>query len=162
MLVSRKELERRVVGWLKQGISPRQLALTLALGFTPGCLPVVGVTTIACAIVALTMGLNLPIIQAANYAAMPFQLLLIVPFLKLGARVLAIGSHSEVAANILPATPVMRMIIHASSLAGQAVVGWVLVAAPAAVLMTIALNVTLKRVPKIGRRDLDSGEENRA
>jgi uncharacterized protein (DUF2062 family) len=152
MLVSRAEFERRAAGWLKQGLSPRQLALTLALGFTIGCLPVVGVTTIVCTIVALIMGLNLPVIQAANYAAMPFQVLLIVPFLKLGARILAFGSHSRVSAdtlNILPATPIMKMAMHLSGLAGQALLGWVLVAIPAVAAIAFALHAALKRVPAL-------------
>ena len=70
--------------WLSQGISPGRLALTLALGFAIGCIPVVGVPTILCATLALALRLNLPAIQAANYAAMPFQLALIVPFVRMG------------------------------------------------------------------------------
>jgi len=152
MLVTRAELEQKAVVWLKQGLSPWQLALTLALGFTIGCLPVVGITTIICTIAALMLGLNLAVIQAANYAAMPFQLLLIVPFLKLGARVLALGSLSRVSTstlNVLPATPVMRMTMHASSLAAQAMLGWVLVAVPAATALSLALHTALKRVPAL-------------
>ena len=76
---------------MRQGISPRRLALTLALGFTIGCVPVVGIPTLLCAALALALGLNLPAIQVANYAAMPFQLALIAPFLRLGARFSAFG-----------------------------------------------------------------------
>src|SRR5580700_1347379 len=70
--------------WLSQGISPRRLALTLALGFAVGCIPVIGVPTVLCAGLALALRLNLPAIQAANYAAMPLQFLLIAPFIRLG------------------------------------------------------------------------------
>jgi hypothetical protein len=46
---------------------------------------VVGIPTVLCAGVALALlRLNLPAIQAANYAAMPLQLALIVPFVRLG------------------------------------------------------------------------------
>ncbi len=72
--------KRNVKLWLSQGISPQRLALTLALGFAVGCIPVVGVPTVLCATLALALRLNLPAIQAANYAAMPLQLVLIVPF----------------------------------------------------------------------------------
>src|SRR5579871_1688920 len=91
MRVTRAKLERKAAGWLQQGISPRRLAATLALGFVIGCVPVVGIPTVACTALALALGLNMPAIQVANYAAMPFQLALIVPFLKLGTRVLAFG-----------------------------------------------------------------------
>jgi uncharacterized protein (DUF2062 family) len=76
--------KRNVILWLAQGVSPRRLALTLALGFAIGCIPVIGIPTVLCATVALALRLNLPAIQAANYAAMPLQLTLIVPFMRLG------------------------------------------------------------------------------
>ena len=71
-----------LAGWLRQGTSPRRLALTLALGFAIGCIPVVGIPTVLCAALAQAMRLNQPAIQAANYAAMPLQLFLIVPFVR--------------------------------------------------------------------------------
>ena len=77
--------------WLRQGISPQRLALTLALGFAIGCIPVVGVPTAVCPALALALRLNLPAIQAANCVAMPLQLLLIVPFVRLGRRLSAFG-----------------------------------------------------------------------
>jgi len=64
---------------LRQGITPRRLALTLALGFVIGCFPVVGAPTALCALLAVSLRLNLPVIQAANYLVMPLQLVLMVP-----------------------------------------------------------------------------------
>ena len=49
-------------GWLRQGISPGRLGLTLALGFAIGCIPVVGVPTVLCAALALLFRLNQPAI----------------------------------------------------------------------------------------------------
>jgi len=152
MKITRAALEQRAATWLKQGISPPQLALTLALGFTIGCLPVVGITTITCAVVALTLGLNLPVIQAANYAAMPFQLILIVPFLRLGGRIVALGGWSEVNAGaipMLPDSPALKLALHVGSMAVVAMLGWLLVAVPAVVVMTVGLNAALKRVPAL-------------
>ena len=76
--------KRKAALWLSQGITPLRLALTLALGFAIGCIPVIGIPTVLCAGLALALRLNLPAIQAANYAAMPLQLALIVPFVRLG------------------------------------------------------------------------------
>src|SRR4051794_16880553 len=81
-----EELKQKARNWLLLGISPQRLALTLALGFVVGCFPVFGVTTGICALMAFVFRLNLPAIQAANYAAMPFQLALLVPFVKLGGK----------------------------------------------------------------------------
>src|SRR5258708_23875517 len=71
---------------LVQGISPRRLALTLSVGFVLGCIPVLGVPTALCVAVALAFRLNQPAIHAANYAAMPFQAALILPFARLGKK----------------------------------------------------------------------------
>ena len=76
--------KRKALLWLSLGISPRRLALTLALGFAVGCIPVIGIPTVLCAGLALALRLNQPAIQAANYAAMPLQFALIVPFVRLG------------------------------------------------------------------------------
>ena len=70
---SLRALRQKAETWLRQGISPRRLALTLALGFAIGCIPVIGIPTAVCLVVALSLRLNIPAIQAANYAAMPFK-----------------------------------------------------------------------------------------
>ena len=149
MRMTRAQLEGKAAGWLKQGISPRRLAATLALGFVIGCVPVVGIPTVACTAVALALGLNMPAIQVANYAAMPFQLALIVPFLKLGTRVLALAFRSAWMPGSLIHSPVLQFAAHAGSMAGQALLGWLLVAAPAVLFITLILTVALKRVPAL-------------
>jgi hypothetical protein len=156
MRISRQQIERKAAGWLRQGISPQRLAFTLALGFTIGCLPLVGVPTFACTALALGLGLNLPAIQAANYLAMPFQLALIVPFLKLGGRLMAFGVWPTLSAEkleALPRIPGMTSAIHMSGMAGKAVLGWLLVAVPAALLLTAALSPMLRRIPAIAKEE---------
>ncbi len=81
-------LQRRVkapvIALLRQGITPDKMALCLALGVGIGVFPILGTTTATCAIVALTLRLNLVAIQIANYVVYPLQILLIIPFLRLG------------------------------------------------------------------------------
>lgn len=138
---------RRASVWLSQGISPRRLALTLALGFAVGCIPVVGVPTLLCGALALAFRLNFPAIQAANYAVMPLQLFLIVPFVRLGHRLMP--SATGFAPASLMRLPSLHWAASLSSLAGQALLAWVLVAAPAVLLLTLALTPFLKRIPAL-------------
>lgn len=81
-------LKRRVLGpllgLLRQGISPNRLALCVAIGVVIGNIPILGVSTILCAALALTFRLNLPAIQLVQAAMAPTQLLLIIPFVRLG------------------------------------------------------------------------------
>ncbi len=70
---------------LRQGITPSQLALSLALGLVISSMPVLGFTGAVCMVVAAALRLNQPAILAANYAATPLQLLLYIPFFQAGA-----------------------------------------------------------------------------
>jgi hypothetical protein len=140
--------------WLRQGISPRRLALTLALGFAVGCIPVIGIPTVLCAGLALALRLNLPAIQAANYAAMPFQLLLIVPFARLGGRLFSSAPHAAAAPGIwlhIPATiPAAASLISSSAaLMGHALAAWLLFAAPAVLILFAPLTLLLRRFPAL-------------
>ena len=132
-----------------RGISPRRLALTLALGFAIGCIPVVGIPTLVCAALALTLRLNLPAIQAANYAVMPLQLLLIVPFVRLGGWLMASSHNPSLSTDaLLHASPQM-VAAQMGWLAGQALLAWVLIAMPAVLLLTFTLTKVLRRIPAL-------------
>lgn len=67
-----------------QGLSCEKLALSIALGITLGTFPVLGMTTILCMVAALTLKLNLPVVQFANYFVYPLQIMLLVPYYRLG------------------------------------------------------------------------------
>jgi uncharacterized protein (DUF2062 family) len=69
---------------LRQGTTPRKLAITCALGAVVGIFPIFGTTTLLCTIIALGFRLNLPIIQLVNYFVTGLQVLLVFPFLKAG------------------------------------------------------------------------------
>ena len=87
MTVSHQSLAARLLHLLRQGLTPEKLALSLALGAGLSCFPIFGTTTLLCTAVALGFRLNLPAIQVGNYLALPLQLALFVPFLRLGERI---------------------------------------------------------------------------
>lgn len=111
---------------LKTGTSAEKISVSLALGAAIGVFPLIGTTMALCALLGFLFRLNPVSIQVANYAAYPLQVLLIVPFLELGARVtgksldlewayrLAAGDASGVAGGLYRS-------------AGYAVLGWVCV-----------------------------------
>jgi uncharacterized protein (DUF2062 family) len=80
-----------VIDLLRQGITPEKIALSIALGVALGIFPVLGSTTLLCAGAALVLRLNLPAIQLVNYLIYPLQLILFLPFLKAGSRI--VGSR---------------------------------------------------------------------
>jgi uncharacterized protein (DUF2062 family) len=80
----RRRLVTPLLALLRQGVTPRELALSVALGATLGLIPVLGISTALCALVALLLRLNMPAIQLVNYLLTPLQLILIIPLLRFG------------------------------------------------------------------------------
>jgi uncharacterized protein (DUF2062 family) len=147
--VSFDSMKQKAAVWLLQGISPRRLALTLALGFAIGCIPVVGIPTALCALLALALRLNLPAIQAANYLVMPLQLVLIVPFVRLGGRLMSSGSNHAAKGGALMNSSPLKLLSMMGSITGHAMLAWFVVAVPAVLLMTLILTVLLRRIPAL-------------
>jgi uncharacterized protein (DUF2062 family) len=142
-------IKRGTVQGLRQGISPRRLALTLALGFAIGCIPVVGIPTLMCAALAIALRLNQPAIQAANYAVMPLQLVLIVPFIRLGGWLIASSRNQSLQPGTLLHGSPHALASQMGWLAGQALLAWVLIALPAVLLLTFMLTKVLRRIPAL-------------
>jgi uncharacterized protein (DUF2062 family) len=87
-------LNRRILepllALLRDGLSPRRLALCVAIAIVVGNIPILGVSTILCAVIALIFRLNLPAIQLVQAAMAPTQLLLLIPFVRLGEWMLRV------------------------------------------------------------------------
>ncbi len=81
-------LRRRIVTplllLLKQGLTPKKLAMSFSLGVVLGCFPIWGFTTVLCILTAGALRLNQVAIQVGNFVAYPLQILLIIPFVRLG------------------------------------------------------------------------------
>jgi uncharacterized protein (DUF2062 family) len=149
MRKSLQSIKQNATVWLRQGISPRRLALTLALGFAIGCIPLVGIPTLVCAVLALALRLNLPAIQAANYVVMPLQVVLIVPFVRLGGWLIPSASRQTVGAQALIHSSPLALVAQLGGMAGQAMLAWLVIAIPAVALITFALTPVLRRVPAV-------------
>ncbi len=126
----RRRLVEPILALLKQGITPEKLALSLAFGVGFGLFPVLGASTLLCAAAALALRLNMPAIQLVNYALSPLQLLLIIPFVRVGEAVTGApafpitiaGGFEILAQGALHAIRVLwDAIVHAA-------LGWIIVA----------------------------------
>jgi uncharacterized protein (DUF2062 family) len=150
---SLRAMRERVESWLCRGISPERLALTLALGFAIGCLPMIGIPTALCLVIALGLRLNVPAIQAANYAAMPLQIVLILPFVRLGGWMFTSGNRGSLNSGMLAHGSPLKVIWASSSLAGQAFGAWFVTAIPMVLLMTLALTALLRKLPVLAKAE---------
>src|SRR5271156_1347777 len=80
-----------ILALLRMGASPQRLAWSIAIGLAIGINPLLGSTTLACMLVAVLFRLNLAASQLANHAMYPVQIVLMLPFLQLAARVFHAG-----------------------------------------------------------------------
>ena len=148
-------MQTRLVEWLTTGLTPRRLAFTLSLGFAIGCIPVLGVTTGICALMALALGLNMPAIQAANWLAMPFQVVLLIPFLRFGQWLFPGSTNifdprgmNRVAIQAQMTAAPWRTVEQMGSMFGHAILAWLIAATPALLLLTLVLTPVMRRVSR--------------
>jgi len=80
----RERILRPVRQLLRQGTSPEEAALCIALGTGISICPLIGLPTILCTLLAAGLRLNLPLIQSVNYSFTIPQWALLLPFIRIG------------------------------------------------------------------------------
>ncbi len=135
--------------FLRSGLSPRKMALTLALGSVIGILPVLWGATLLCVIAAALFRLNQAGIQAVNYLAYPIQIALFIPFYRLGewlfpgSLVIPLSGHGG---------QFSALLARAGASTFKAVGAWAVIAPPLAVtLYLISYPVFSGRLSKAPR-----------
>lgn len=147
--LSSKAIAAHLLSVLRQGTTPNKLALTLAVGFCIGCFPIVGTTTALCIAVALASRMNQAVIQVGNYLAFPLQLMLLVPFLRIGEHVFHAAPLTLSPTQLLALThsapnqtnQLMRAFVFGQ---GYAIVAWAILAPLAILLLTAVLSPLLR------------------
>jgi uncharacterized protein (DUF2062 family) len=136
-----------IVALLTQGTTPEKIALSIAVGGVVGVFPVLGTTTVLCTLAAALLRLNLLAVQTVHFAVTPAQLLLIIPFVRVGEH--AIGSDRQplsigdglalIADGALRAVTVLwDAILHA-------LLGWLLVGPLTLAVLYVVLRPILTR-----------------
>jgi len=132
----RRRLVEPLLALLREGLAPDRLALCVALGIVIGNVPILGVSTILCAVLALVFRLNLPAIQIVQAAMAPSQVLLIVPFVRLGEWI--VHAPPQAISIKVGAVLISQGALHAVVVLWQAIIhaglAWLLVA-PVAVIV---------------------------
>jgi uncharacterized protein (DUF2062 family) len=126
----RRKLRDPIVQQLTQGLSPDTIALTVGVGLAIAVIPVIGVTTLLSFLAAWAFRLNQPVIQTINWSSAALQLLLIIPFIRLGEKIFHAPrmAHSlEDLAAMGKADP-FGTLARLGSTVGHGVVAWLLVA----------------------------------
>ena len=137
-----------ILKFLRQGMSPRRLGLCVAIGIVVGNIPILGISSLLCLGIALAFRLNLPAIQLVQAAMAPTQVLLIIPFVRLGEWLLH-APHQAVSIKEGVAL-VEQGVGHAVVVLWDAILhagfAWILVAPPVTYLLYKLLSRVFARI----------------
>lgn len=117
---------RFLLSW--DAADPETLARSLTIALVFGLFPIYGCPTVLCTAAALRLRLNMPLVQAVNFATGPLQLALTLPLARIGEWLIPIqlGHNAPFALSV-------------AVWFGHAVAGWTCVGLPAAAILYISL-----------------------
>jgi len=115
-----------------QGMSGESIAVLLVAGLVLGTFPVYGCPTALCLLAALLFRWNAPALQLVNQLVAPLQWALIVPFAKVGERILQAPAPGGTLSRL------GAFLIHA-------VAGWLCLALPLGLLVYLAVSLGLRQ-----------------
>ena len=142
----RRRLWEPLLALLSTGLSPQGLAWSVAMGLALGVFPMLGTTTLLCVGAAFASRLNQPAMQLVNYLAYPLQLVLLIPFIRMGERLFGVQSMPlSLPAMLLAlkAEPFGTIALFWSRI-WHACVVWALVVLPLAALLAFILRPVFK------------------
>ena len=96
-----KNIAKKTKSLFKQGLTPKQLSLSIIVSTLLSVIPILGVSTFLITVVSLKSKLNLPIMIALSYLMWPVQILLILPFIKAGEFIFSIPSSHHTVDEII-------------------------------------------------------------
>lgn len=142
-----QKFKHKLKQFLKQGLTPRQIALTLSSGMLIGMSPLLGLTTIICLLIARIFKFNTGVIIAANYIVYPLQIIFMLPFFLAGARLF----HSDIRINkayleeITSQNP-FAIISTLGELYIYGTIIWLILAIPSFFILYYLLHIFLKKM----------------
>ena len=145
----RRRVVGPVLGVLRQGLTPAQLSLTVALGVIFGLVPTLGVTTLLCSIAAVRLRLNVAALLLVSHLLSPLQLLLIIPAMHAGAELLGGPAGSELTLEQLQYLfghdwlAALRLLWHAML---GALLLWAVASVPVGLVLNFALRPVFRRL----------------
>lgn len=143
-----KKTANALKSFLKQGVTPEKLSLALALGIIIGLFPVIGITSILCAAVAMAFRLNMAVIQLANYTIYPLQLIVIIPLFKITNQIFHVTTFDLNFQNVIALfkTDTMAALGSFGNIILYSSLLWLAVAIPATILIYLVSHRYLKRI----------------
>ena len=136
---------------LKQGLTPKQLAISIVVSTLVSIFPIFGISTIALTCIALPFRLNLPIMIAFSYIVGPLKFLVLIPFINLGASVFS-TEHTLLTFEAIKTSYQADLWNTIKELSYELLcgtVGWAITAIPLGILLYFILKAILTYFDKL-------------
>lgn len=128
-------LKAKTTTLLKQGLTPRELSQSIIVSGLISTIPILGVSTFMITTISLKSKLNLPVMIALSYFMWPVQILLIIPFIRVGEFIFSVPQNHYTVDEIISSfqESFFGTLSHLSFELFCGLGGWVLTAVPVAV-----------------------------
>lgn len=95
------KIKDKITALLKQGLSPKELSQSIIVSGIISIIPILGVSTFMITMVSLKWKLNLPVMIAVSYLMWPIQILLIIPFIRVGEFIFSVPRNQHTVEEII-------------------------------------------------------------
>jgi uncharacterized protein (DUF2062 family) len=124
----------KTIALLKQGLTPRELSQSIIVSGLISTIPILGVSTFMITTVSLKRKLNLPIMISLSYLMWPVQILMIIPFIRVGEFIFSVPRNHHTVEEIIGSfqNSFFLTLSHLSFELLCGLGGWLLTAVPVA------------------------------
>lgn len=85
----------------KQGLTPKELSQSIIVSALISIIPILGVSTFMISTIGIKYKLNLAIMIALSYLMWPVQILMLIPFIRIGQFIFGVPSNHHTIDEIL-------------------------------------------------------------
>lgn len=129
------EVKAKTTTLLKQGLTPKELCQSIIVSGLISTIPILGVSTFMITTVSLKRKLNFPVMISLSYLMWPVQILLIIPFIRVGEFIFSVPRNHHTVEEIISSfqSSFFQTLSQLSLALLCGFGGWLLTAVPAAV-----------------------------
>ena len=127
--------KEKTTALLKQGLTPKELSQSIIVSGLISTIPILGVSTFMITTVSLKRKLNFPVMISLSYLMWPVQILLIIPFIRVGEFIFSVPQHRHTVEEIVSSfqSSFFQTLTQLSFELLCGLGGWLLTAVPIAV-----------------------------
>ena len=93
--------KEKTTALLKQGLTPKELIQSIIVSGLISIIPILGVSTFMITTVSLKRKLNFPVMISLSYLMWPVQILMIIPFIRVGEFIFSVPQHHHTVEEII-------------------------------------------------------------